>query len=191
MAENREALTVLIDGIKNGKIMAEKFSIWLMPSGKKYNKLKKLILSLGKKYSAPVFEPHVTLLGNLGGQKKEALKKTAYLASKIKPFKITLTSHEYLDEYFRCLFIKAKKTSNLVKAYSMAKQIFRQKSKEKFMPHLSLVYGHFPAKTKQEIISQIKTDVAMSFEINNIMLFLASKNIQPNKWREIREFKLK
>ena len=172
--------------------MARKeFSLWLMPTGKAYDKLKGLISKLSKKHSAPNFEPHVTLLGDIVEPEESALAKTGQLASCTNPFKIKLTGVKYLDEYFRCLFIRAEESDEIMQANRKAQEIFNKKQGQKFMPHLSLMYGNFPAETKEEIIAEIGKEFDTSFEAKSIHLILASKKIGPKDWKKIKKFTLK
>ena len=45
------------------------YSIWLMPHGKCANSVSKIINNIGKKYNTPIFEPHVTLIGDCEKEK--------------------------------------------------------------------------------------------------------------------------
>lgn len=58
---------------------AKGYSLWLMPTGEAYGKFSNLIKRLAKEYNAPVFEPHVTLIGDLMGSENGVLKKVEQL----------------------------------------------------------------------------------------------------------------
>lgn len=51
------------------------YSLWLMPREELYHKFANLIKKLAKKYNAPKFEPHITLLGQIFQSEKEVLKR--------------------------------------------------------------------------------------------------------------------
>ncbi|MGA2784592.1 MAG: hypothetical protein ABSF09_07845, partial [Candidatus Bathyarchaeia archaeon] len=96
---------------------AEKFfSLWLMPTGDAYQALANLIFDLSKEYSSPRFAPHVTLLGELHGSEEEIKSRTSRLSANLKPYAIDLTRIEYLDEYFRSLFIRVEETEQVMQA---------------------------------------------------------------------------
>lgn len=64
--------------------MAESYSLWIKPSGKVAEKLSQEIASQAAEYSAPVFEPHVTLLGDIQGNAEEIMQQSRELAGLIK-----------------------------------------------------------------------------------------------------------
>lgn len=167
----------------------KKYSLWLMPSGKVYKKLAKIISQLNREYSAPKFLPHVTLLPSTIGAEKEILLKTAQLANLISPFEIKLTNVDYLNEYFRCLFIKAAKSRELMETNLKAREIFNLNKEPKFMPHLSLMYGNFDPKIKEKIIRKIGKKFNLKFKVKSVNLFLTEG--KPKKWRKIKRFVLK
>ena len=92
------------------------YSIWLMPHGKCANSVSKIINNIGKKYNTPVFEPHVTLIGDC---EKEKCDKLYYILKKkkniIKPIKIILKDFSYKNSFFQCLYIKVIKSYQLCK----------------------------------------------------------------------------
>ena len=160
-----------------------------MPEGDVYKKLADLINKLSEKYSAPYFEPHVTLLHTLVMPEKEIIAKSSHLATLIHPFEIKLTKFDHFDEYFRCLFIRVKETKEVIDANMKAREAFIRQSDPKFLPHLSLLYGNFPSKIKEEIIGEIGREFNETFEVKSIHLFSSEEDI--DKWHRIKEFHLK
>ena len=168
---------------------AEGYSLWLMPTDDVYRQLSETISQLSSKYSAPYFEPHVTLLGELLESEEEMLSKTEQLAGLIKPFTIKLTHVDYLDQYFRCLFLRADETNDLINANNKAREVFNRGQDSTFMPHLSLMYGDFTPKIKQQIIGDVGRDFDISFEVGNIRFCLTDG--EPKDWYRVQEFALK
>ncbi len=165
------------------------YSLWLMPSGEVYNKLADLIFQLSKEYSAPKFEPHITLIGEVTGLEDEIIKKTSQLANFIKSCSIKLTNVDNLDEYFNYLFIKAEKTDDLMETNSKAREIFNRQADPECMPHLSLMYGNFPPEIKEEIIKNMGKDFNHSFEARSIHLFKTEGKVRD--WYRLKEFTLR
>ena len=151
------------------------YSLWLMPTGDVYNKLNNIIYNLSKKYSAPSFKPHVTLIGGILKSEEAMVSKTAQLASVIHPYKIELFTVDYLDEFYRCLFLKAKETDEVIKANVEARKIFDKQENTPYMPHLSLMYGDFSPEMKEKIIMEIGKEFNLNFKVNNIHLFSCSR----------------
>ncbi|MBI5032207.1 MAG: 2'-5' RNA ligase family protein [Chloroflexi bacterium] len=163
-------------------------SLWLQPSGQLYDELSKTISQLSKKYGAPVFPPHVTLLGDLIGDEKEITSQAQQLASRVQPFQITLTTIDYLDAYFRCLFIRAEETPALLQANRIARSVFHRENDPSFMPHLSLLYANLEVETKQQIFKTIGREWAKAFPVNSIHLL--SCDGEPKDWYRVQEFEI-
>jgi len=166
-------------------IKAEGYSIWLMPSGEIYDKLAEIISQLSKKYSTPNFEPHLTLLGNLIGPEEDLISKTSKIAKQLKPFEIKLKRADYLDEYFKCLFIRAGKTKEVVEANNITREIFNLKPDPEYIPHLSLMYGDLSSKTKEGILADLGKEFDISFEVKSIHLFSTTGEVKD--WSKVKE----
>jgi 2'-5' RNA ligase len=175
--------------------MEEKtYSLWLTPSGGIYKRLVNLISDLSEKYSAPNFKPHISLLGPLVGTEKELIAKASQLAAAVKPYEIKFTKLDYLDEYFRCLFVRAEETEAVMSANTKAREIFSGNITNinlgvRYMPHLSLLYGNFFSQIKQNIIEEIGKEFNASFKVESICLFLTDLN-EINNWHKVAEFPL-
>lgn len=168
---------------------AKGYALWLMPSGDSYEILAQTILRLSRQYSTPFFEPHVTLLGGLLEPEEAVLSKTRQLAALVRPFGISLGSVDSQDEYFRCLFIRAKKTEALMQANSRARDIFNRHTEPPYLPHLSLMYGSFAPALKQSIIATIGRYFDMGFEVGSIHLISARG--ESHEWKKVRAFPLR
>lgn len=171
--------------------MLQKYSIWLMPSGKVYNKLAKIISQLSEKYSSPHFEPHITLLGLTIGAEEEVITKTFQLAKILQPFEITFNKVDYSDEYFRILFIRVKETKDIMEANLKAREIFNRQGDPKYIPHLSLMYGNFSPEIKEKIIKDIGGKFNIRLRVKSIHLFKLKTKGDPKSWCKIKEFVLK
>lgn len=165
------------------------YSIWMMPTGEVRNKLADIISRLSIEYSTPNFEPHVTLISDFVGSEDEILSRTSRLATVLKPFTITIRRIDYLDEFFKCVFIRAEKATDLMNANLKARELFDKlftKPPVSYMPHLSLIYGDFPTKTKQEIVAKVGNKFNMSFNVKSIHLYKTDGEVK--EWYKIKEF---
>ena len=167
----------------------ERHSLWLMSESEVYNKLGHLISTLSDRYGTPDFLPHVTLIGQAVGPEDEILSKTSDLASSINPYEISLNKVDCLNEFFRSLFVRAEETKEVIAANERAREIFGRRDDASYMPHLSLLYGDFPAETKEEIISDIGNCFDISFEVKSIHLFSTAG--EPKDWHRVGEFPLR
>ncbi len=161
------------------------FSLWLMPRGRVRKDLERLITELSMQYATQKFEPHVTLIGEITIPEREAITMTRYLAKKLRPFTVFLKEVACLSEYFRCVFIKAKKTAELMNANLTARALFKQDNDENYLPHLSLIYGDLTLPVKEQIIKEIGQKSSVNFIANRITLYYT--NGQPQSWYPVLE----
>lgn len=164
------------------------YSLWLVPTGEANNKFNNLVKKLAEEYRAPLFQPHVTLLGDFLYSEEESIERTKQLIADQKPFTIEMTQIDYEDYFFRTLFVRAKKTPELLALNSRSREIFQMNGTPEYMPHLSLLYGMFPVETKEKIIKEIGRDQSIKFEINSVHLL---KGGEIEDWRIVGEFPLK
>jgi hypothetical protein len=65
--------------------MADNYSIWIKPAaGHMFNKLQQEIATQAKELEAPLFEPHVTLLPDIQGDKEQIIATMQQLAQAVK-----------------------------------------------------------------------------------------------------------
>ena len=160
-------------------------AIWLMPTGRAYEDLSRIISRLSDQYATPQFPPHVTLVEGLSGDEKDLSSKTVQLALHIRPFEVTLTAVDYLDEYYRCLFLRSEESPALLEAARTARVLFHQMRDARFIPHLSLMYGNLDQETKRQIVKSVGTDFIRTFLVESLHLY--STNGGPKDWRLVQE----
>ena len=162
------------------------YSIWLMPEGNVKDQLKYAIYSLSTDFGGPIFEPHITLVSSVLGSEKELVQKTEIISKKIKPFEISFGDIEYSDNFFRSLFLKIKVNTKLKTARDIACKELNWNEND-YMPHLSLVYGDYNRKEKEQMISTVKF-IPDWFLVDHI--FLAHNDEINLKWKVIQGYPL-
>lgn len=161
------------------------YTLWLVPSGQVGKRFTNLIKKLAKENQAPVFQPHVTLLGDLLDSEPAVIQKTKQLVSGQKPFIVKLGEIDYEDFHFRTLFVRVEKSDQLLALHERAKEIFQMPNIPPYMPHLSLLYGIFPDELKEKIIKEIGRNQAAEFEVKRVTLV---KGGAVEDWEIIGEF---
>lgn len=161
------------------------YSLWLVPTGQANEKFINLIKKLAKENNAPVFIPHVTLLGDFMFPEEGCIAKTEQMVSGQQPFTIKLGEIDYEDFYFRTLFVRAEKSEPLLALNNRAREIFQMQNTSHFMPHLSILYGTFPNKLKEKIIKEIGRDQSAEFEVSSVTLV---KGGEVEDWKIISKF---
>ncbi len=163
--------------------MATTYHLWIKPSGKVYDILRKTIGNLSKTYQGPFFDPHVTLLSSLTGTAEEIILRSEQLRTSLQPFDIQLTEPAYGDQYFQCVFLKAQESPALMNAHELARKLF-VKDTNAYMPHLSLLYGHYSIEQKDKITATLSETLRLSFTVDKFDLIRAESE-DPKDWISI------
>lgn len=161
------------------------YSINILPSAEEFNRFVNLIKKLAEKYDAPIFDPHITILGQASDNESTAIKLTEELVTGISPFNITLNKIGYQDYYFRALYVLVEKTEPLLKLHEKAKQLFEKQDIPPYMPHLSLLYGDFPVAIKEKIMQEIGREQPSTFEVKSLYVFKTEG--EANSWYSVKE----
>jgi len=164
------------------------FALWLIPDEPVFSFLAREISRLSRLYSTPRFDPHITLLGGILLPEEETQAKASLLADRIKPFKIELGEIGYLDEYFRCLFVEVVPNNPLLKAYEAACTVFGRQNEPPFMPHISLMYGKFPVRTRKDLAAQVGWISGLASDIRRLLVYRVSGPTE--EWKPVKEFGL-
>lgn len=167
---------------------ADVYSLWIIPEDDVYSTLSSTIRQLSKPYGTPEFEPHVTVIGTLTGNQHTLIEKIDHLAATMQPFDIKLRDIDYLNEYFRCLFIRIEQSAAVMGANTKARTIFDQSRSADYMPHLSLMYGDIDTAVKKAIIQTIGRDLHCTFTVNDIHLYATSG--APEHWHKVQSVHL-
>jgi hypothetical protein len=102
---------------------------------------------------APVFDPHVTLLGGINRSKDDVLEITRNLASQMRSFPIALDRVASGNIFHQCIYILCSCTPELVAAGAAARSVFAMDTPP-YMPHLSLVYSEVGEAARAAIASE-------------------------------------
>ncbi len=164
------------------------YSLWLMPGGDVCDRLARILNCLSARFDAPVFPPHVTLLGGCTGEVREVIRRSERLAHSLRPFTVRLDAIDFRDEYFRCLFVHAALTEPLGKAHQAAWREFGRRREPVFMPHLSLLYGIFPQTIKEQLIGELGPRLDLSFQVRSLHLYRTQGEV--SLWRRMARFDL-
>jgi len=164
----------------------EKYALWLMPEGEARERLSALIRELSERHGTPAFEPHITLLGGLMPPVEEMIAGSRKLALALRPFAVEFGAVGFLDDYWRCLFIRVRETGEVMGAGWKAREIFGRADDPPFMPHLSLMYCNMRASRKRKIISSIGERIpAAGFVAASLHVY--STEGEPALWSEVEE----
>ena len=162
------------------------YSLWFMPAKEQKVLLENKIKTLANQHGGPKFDPHVTLLSSFFDDESTLLYKTKNLSKKIRSFEIIFDQVRYLNEFFRSLFIEIKFSEELKSVRSTAAKEFGWKDKN-YIPHLSLMYGHYSNQTKIDIIKRMGR---LPRVLTVKKIYLAHNDEINFKWKVIESFNI-
>ncbi len=149
----------------------EKFSIWLIPSDIDSDCISKSIQSLSKKYLAPIFKPHCTIISPITN-----LNKAQIIIDQLdqKEFQVNVKKIDESDDIWKTVFLKLVNNSTLKKINGLFNQAFPQLYQ--FDPHISLIYKKLDAKKRKSILT--KLDMKKAFIIDKISIVRTSGSVE-------------
>lgn len=160
-----------------------KYSLWLEPEGNIGYRLQERIEKLGKKYDTPLFEPHVTLLGDLRHGETELIQLTDTLAGSLHPLELLLTKADCGNSFYQSIFVHVEKSKELQSARKIACRLFDKNDSEDYMPHLSLLYGDMSRNEKELILNVMEREFQIRFTANYVRLVKTEG--RPKDWEKI------
>lgn len=163
-------------------------SLWLLLPREAHARFQALIARLSARLGTPTFEPHITLLGGIGGTEEDLRQRTAALARELAPFEARLLEATGLDEYYRCLFVEVALSRALAAAREAAGRRFDRLLGAGFYPHLSLVYGDLEEGEKEKILDEIGRYFDETVRIEELALYETS--VPPPAWRCVARARL-
>ena len=164
------------------------YYLWLTPQSDVRDRFAEVIRKLSQTYHTKLFEPHITLVGGITGPEDELIAKTEKLARRLTRLTIKPLEIQYLDEFYRSLFLLVTPTEALINANKLAKQQFGLPVDEEFMPHLSLFYGDLTVREKEKIKGRLNSKLLAPFHVDKIVLFCTIS--EPDKWYTVQSFPL-
>lgn len=168
------------------------YSLWIVPSGNAYIKLKTLIGQLSIKHDSFPFIPHISVVSNITDPVdtiEEKLGKTS-TEMLIKPFPIALGKLTYFDEKPGGLYYLVSNNPALLRLMSLFKErVGYRKRPYAIPPHLTITYGKLDLSEKKFTIAKLKDIPAIEFETDTVCL--ANTSDENGKWRIVKKFPLK
>ncbi len=175
------------------KDTASGYSLWLVPEGVVLEYLQGIILDLSMKYETPMFEPHVTLIGEMNCGLGEASEYASQIARRLRPFYVELGMPCRGDTYFKALFAEIKETPELMEANKIAQEVCG--TKQAYKPHLSLLYSLLHGDLDEEVLRGTLHYLRNKFQSGGgfpvTTLFLYQTEGEPWHWHRIAGIKIR
>lgn len=165
-----------------------KFSLWCMPKGEMRAALEQTISELAAAHHGPIFEPHLTLLGDVEGEEKKVVETVQAVARTLPSLELRLGSVDASTTYFQCVFVRIMTTSELLSTYlELSKAFFPDQKPGVYMPHMSLFYGHQPSAERVHIAQEV-TLPSLSCTASEIVVIESAPD--PKEWQTVTELPL-
>jgi hypothetical protein len=169
--------------------MAGWLVLWLVPEEPARARLEGLIAGLAERLGTPPFRPHVTLLGRMGLDEPEALARARELAARQPPVPLVLPRAGHDAGYFRCVFLEAKATPEVLGAHQRARRAMGG-GPDRFRPHLSLVYGRIQEEARTEIAREVETALGAPLALTADRVEVHETRGEASRWRRCGGFGL-
>jgi 2'-5' RNA ligase len=143
------------------------YMMWLVPaSGFERDRLAATIGRLAAEHAAPVFAPHVTMVGTVDSADAAALARTlGTLLDGVPAFDVSLTAVGHEPVYFRSLYLHAEPSEPLMALHEAGKRAWGLELPP-FRPHLSLLYSDLPEGRKRAIIDGLGLTLPVTIHVD-------------------------
>lgn len=167
------------------------YAVYGIPSGQIGEQLSALIARFAKRFGTPFFEPHVSLSttrlqGELSMLSPRAAKAAQAIA-RLAPLEISCDGLGHSDAYFRCLFLKVKKSAELQSAYEVVEGEFGN-TPGAYTPHISLLYARLPELERERLVQELAANLTFPLRFSLSSMHLYSILGTADQWKSAKEF---
>lgn len=166
-------------------------SVWLVPGDQTRDRLSTCIDALARRSGAAVFEPHVTLLGDIPGN--SARSRDACL-QRIKPqgsVVATVTGLVQTNAYFMSLFLDLALDPDLTDLRSDLAKAVGLDHPGTYRPHISLAYGMAQGALDGPELDEIeRAFLGTQVALTKAVIVASGQNIPIPDWHSLHEISL-
>ena len=165
-------------------------SVWIRPTGEALHRILKITRGLSFRKEGPGVPPHLTLLSGIETTRADAGLKLKHLAMRLSPFTVRLGKIDWKADYFRCLYVAAERSRELVGAQRAAHEVFEMNPPAPFRPRICLFYGTLDDDAERELAEATGGSLDVEFQAGAVQLVNAAPGIPVSEWRTFAEWKL-
>ncbi len=158
------------------------YALWLKPTGEVDDILRRIIDSLADSYSAPRFDPHITVASGIHGSEEDLHVRLNRAAEGSQPMTLHLLDTDYEDELYLSLFVRIAPNEALLALRERCLREFRLEH-DSYMPHVSLMYRKMDPDKKAQIVDRVGKRFDLVFIPDKIYLVRVSG--PPDTWKDI------
>ena len=102
----------------------------------------------------PIFEEHITISGPLKKKRPGRIISVKNALHNVRPITLEVLGYGYKDVYFQALFLRIKKTKELIHLKKTLDKEFGLTTSG-YLPHISLLYGKESKDNKGKLIKSL------------------------------------
>lgn len=110
---------------------------------------------VNEELKGPNFEIHLTLSGPFTLMDENKINQIEKICKTLKPLEIFTDQYAITNNFFTSFFIEIKKTSFLLNFKNHFLNSNNKQSNKEFLPHISLTYGNFTRKEKDQLKNKL------------------------------------
>lgn len=167
----------------------EKYSLWLSPETELTQKIKSDIIRIAASYGGPIFDPHVTLAGEITSSKEQTIKLAETFADQMPAAPSRVVGIGFGHTYFQSFFLEIEFPRQL---NNMRLSILNKLDLTvTYPPHISLAYG----VSKREIGKREIESIQMNYcnttvEFSSVDIVASSVDKAVEDWAYINRISL-
>ncbi|WP_170765153.1 hypothetical protein [Ruegeria lacuscaerulensis] len=166
-------------------------SIWLMPDSETRKKLRSLNENIAGALNSPLFEPHITLIGDIPGDVEQTRAVCSELFGDFDAGPAKFAEVSLTDAYFMFFFANVSVSADL---WAKRKKLANALGVEvaAWQPHFSLAYGSGMLEQRKSLSSTVEETLGgQGFNISSIQVVTASKQEELRHWRSLSQLDLR
>lgn len=164
------------------------YSLWLIPDIESQFKLSEALEYLADYGNALKFDPHVPLLSGIYGEVSELDSLCIQFAQTNTALQIRIDRADYLDMYYRGIFLKSAYCEELHQMREAAQDFFPNNRVEPFIPTISFLYGDAPKFAQDKVTLMLPE--SLYFDFNLPVLRLVKTSNIPDSYDSKGEYSL-
>jgi 2'-5' RNA ligase len=166
-------------------------SIWLTLDPVSQRAVAAVIASIADRFGSPSFEPHITLLGDLGSPIDKSINLVGQIFANILTTRLDVSGPKCGDTFFTSIVLDAPLPGPLPIAYATLAKTLTPDRHQPFHPHVSLAYGLSDSDARTALISeQIKGASLDYLTVSGVAVVRSSKTTPIDEWATVSKFDL-
>lgn len=164
------------------------YSFWLRPTSANFDALSDYVAHFAHLFGTEIFEPHMTLIGDINIVSEDAEEKLlnimTQIGEEVSSFTAPIIDVRQEEYFFRSFYLAFALVKPLQALKKKAATLIGQDEYSGFMPHISLAYGIEDGDLKRMEIEKLKTTFdGLSMSFDRLVLVTSSAKTPIKDWQ--------